>query len=796
MSSIIEGYNYDIFISYRQKDNKHDGWVTEFVNQLKGELESTFKEDISIYFDENPHDGILETHSVDKSLEGKLNCLILIPIISQTYCDPKSFAWQHEFCAFNKLAKENKFGKDIRLTSGNVASRILPVKIHDLDPEDKALLENELGGVLRGIEFIYKEAGVNRPLSPNDDVNLNLNKTQYRNQVNKVANAVKEIITALKKQEKHPEAASKQDFEVKQVHQKNRRTKIIAGTIIGLALIILGIFLIPKLFKSSPPVEKSIAVLPFHNDSSDEENQYFINGLMDAILDNLCKIKDLRVISRTSVEQYRDSPKSIPEIAKELNVNYILEGGGQKYEEDIRLTVQLIDAKNDRHIWSNPYNRKTKDIFSVQSEIAQLIAEELKAFITPEERQLIEKAPTTSLTAYDFFQRGREEHMKYLTWGGGGGREALEKAENLYREALEYDSEFAQAYSGLAVVYWNKTRWSGFFSENYMDSVLILADIALSYDNQLAEAYSVKAASYFFKGNPEQALEEADKAIKFNPNDWMAYWGKGMIYSDLDLVKSIYNFNKAISLNRGSILPQLLITLGWVYHNAGFIDKFKNCLQEAIKLSGDSAGYYSNLGSSEYHQGNYVKAIKFLEKAHKIDTNRLEIFVRLGSNHMFLDHYRESLKYYKTYVERLKASGAVDLQNMQRVGYVYWQNGYKKEAEFYFNKQLEYCNESIGLGREYSRNLNAFYDLAGIYAFRGDRDKAIENLRKFNQRKWMNFFIYRFIKEDPLFESIRDDPEFQEIVGDIEGKYHAEHERVKKWLEEEGKQYNIIGMHK
>lgn len=101
----------------------------------------------------------METHNVDKSLEDKLKCLIFIPIISQTYCDPKSFAWQHEFCAFNKLAKEDGLGRDVKLASGNVTSRILPVKIHDLDSEDTELPENELGEVLRGIEFIYKEAG-------------------------------------------------------------------------------------------------------------------------------------------------------------------------------------------------------------------------------------------------------------------------------------------------------------------------------------------------------------------------------------------------------------------------------------------------------------------------------------------------------------------------------------------------------------------------------------------------------------------------------------------------------------
>ena len=150
------GYKYDIFISYRQKDNKHDGWVTEFVDNLKTELESTFKEEISVYFDINPHDGLLETHDVDASLKDKLKCLVFIPIISRTYCDPKSFAWEHEFKAFVEQASKDQFGLKVKLPNGNVASRIIPVQIHDLYPEDKALLEKELGGVLRAIEFIYK----------------------------------------------------------------------------------------------------------------------------------------------------------------------------------------------------------------------------------------------------------------------------------------------------------------------------------------------------------------------------------------------------------------------------------------------------------------------------------------------------------------------------------------------------------------------------------------------------------------------------------------------------------------
>ena len=194
--ALLPGFEYDIFISYRQNDNR-SGWVTEFVKALQEELAATIKDPVSVYFDTNPHDGLLETHNVDKSLEGKLKCLIFIPIISQTYCDPKSFAWQQEFCAFNKLANEDSFGRDIKLSNGNVASRILPVKIHSLDGGDQKSLETEIGSVLWAVEFIYKEPGVNRPLSPDDDPSENLNRTKYRNQVNKIANAIKEIIAGL-----------------------------------------------------------------------------------------------------------------------------------------------------------------------------------------------------------------------------------------------------------------------------------------------------------------------------------------------------------------------------------------------------------------------------------------------------------------------------------------------------------------------------------------------------------------------------------------------------------------------
>src|SRR4030042_47806 len=330
MASLIEGYEYDVFISYRQKDNKHDGWVTEFVNQLKGELESTFKEEISVYFDINPHDGLLETHDVDASLKKKLKCLVFVPIISRTYCDPKSFAWENEFKAFVEKASHDQFGLKVRLPNGNVANRVLPVRIHDLDIPDIKEYESVLGGILRGIEFIYKEPGVNKPLTADDDEKKNLNNTKYRIQINKVANAIKEIIIGLKNPVREVKEYLRVNDEIKLSSKKNLKTKIFTGALILVALFAAGYIVVSKLINPTEKHEKSIAVLPFENLSSDEDKAWFNDGITDIIINQLSKINDLRVLGRTSTLKYRKIQKSISEIGKELKVNYIIEGTVQR----------------------------------------------------------------------------------------------------------------------------------------------------------------------------------------------------------------------------------------------------------------------------------------------------------------------------------------------------------------------------------------------------------------------------------------------------------------------------------
>jgi class 3 adenylate cyclase len=191
-ASIIPDYDYDIHISYRYNDNKYDGWVSEFVEKLNQELGATLKDKLTVFFDKNPE---------EKRETQKIKSLIFIPVISQTYCDTGSSVWKNEFSLFRDEIKNDSIGSMIKLPTGNMVSRVIPVKIHEIDTEDIKLLESVLAGGLRSIDFIYREEGVNRPLRPMDDEkHANPSRPMYRNQINKLANAIKEIIGGIKLQ--------------------------------------------------------------------------------------------------------------------------------------------------------------------------------------------------------------------------------------------------------------------------------------------------------------------------------------------------------------------------------------------------------------------------------------------------------------------------------------------------------------------------------------------------------------------------------------------------------------------
>jgi len=624
MASLIPGFEYDIFISYRQKDNKGDRWVSEFVEALKTELESTFKEEISVYFDINPHDGLLETHDVYASLKEKLKCLVFIPIISRTYCDPKSFAWEHEFKAFAEQASQDQFGLKVKLPNGNVASRVLPVRIFDLETNDIKLCESVLGGLLRSIDFIYQSAGVNRPLRANEDhPNDNLYKTYYRDQINKVANSVKEIISAISRPEQKPEEVSKKTFNSFSVPPKRKKTTIIVGSLIALTLIFLGFLFVPKLFKSQGQYEKSIAVLPFRNDSPDEENQYFINGTMEAILDNLCKIEDLKVISRTSVEQYRNTTKSIPQIAKELNVSYILEGSGQKYGDDIKLTVQLLDAVNDKHMWSSPYHRKINDIYAIQSEIAQAIGTELKAIITPEEKQKIEKIPTENTEAY-------ENYLLGLHYYNEGTEENLLRALDYYKNAVANDNKFALAYTGISLAYMRLLFDANWSPDEVYPKAREAALKALELDNSLSEAHVALANIKFYNDWDFKAAEkEFETAIGLNSNnpDAFSYFAQ-LLYVSCRFKEALDRIKQALALDPNSEGLK-------IWHEFYSYQVFKDgnaivMLKKGVEKNPSNARWHYLLGYTYLQNGDYIKSTQELEKAIELDPIPQPYYFYLG----------------------------------------------------------------------------------------------------------------------------------------------------------------------
>lgn len=235
-SSILPDFEYDLYISYRSNDNKYipsgtktgtgSGWVTELIEKLKQELEATLKDRLSIHFDRSPDDFRTDL-SISEPSDQALKALIFIPIISQTYCDANSPVWNEEFQQFKTESSNDRLGRNIILSNDSFTSRILPIKIHDLDPEDLHLLEEELSGELRSIDFIYREQGVNRPLRPVDDeITSNSSRIFYRNQINKLANTIKEIINGIKAQDKTGIAPGNQDFTSRPMPLKNFITSL------------------------------------------------------------------------------------------------------------------------------------------------------------------------------------------------------------------------------------------------------------------------------------------------------------------------------------------------------------------------------------------------------------------------------------------------------------------------------------------------------------------------------------------------------------------------------------------
>jgi len=752
MSSLIPEYEYDIFISYRQKDNKGDMWVSEFVEALKTELESTFKEDISVYFDINPHDGLLETHDVDESLKEKLKCLVFIPIISRTYCDPKAFAWEHEFKAFVDQASKDQYGLKVRLPNGNIASRVLPVQIHDLDNEDIKLCESVLGGVLRGIEFIYKEPGVNKPLKEGDDDKKNLNNTKYGIQVNKVANSIKEIITGIRQHTQKPEEASKEVSEPLPVTRKNNKTKFIAGSVLALALIILGILFIPILFRTGEESEKSIAVLPFKNDSPDPENEYFCNGMMETILNQLVKIEDLKVMSRTEVEPYRNTTKTRKEIASELGVSNILEGSVFKIGNRFRISVQLINSESGFHLWSEEYEGEyTEEIFDLQSNIAKQVALALKAVITPEEEKSIEAKPTENIEAYDLVLKGWEMFNNY--WKTLDSK-YIQLAHNLLNRALEIDPGYIEAL---------ELQCSIFLLENKPDSTVYYADRIIKLDPERASGYYVKAEGYNWMGQSDLAIESFLKAMEIQPNNisiW-TYIGLAKAYHRKnDCENGLPCLQKALNMTE-DLDPGAILSISEALISIGYYEKADEYVRKAIDLNVGCQGIQRHceclIGQSKISQAQqFLDSVCDISACEKL-CNLYKFYVN-----MYERKYNEAEVYYNKFLgfsDFGEKSHPYFVGDSTLLAYMYKELG-KEEIAF---KILNNYRKSLEHQLEKDKNFNTYINLSSIYAILEEKGKSLQYLSEALKQE-PGISRSDFTQVNPFFDNIRNEPEFKAFV--------------------------------
>jgi tetratricopeptide (TPR) repeat protein len=626
MASLISGFEYDIFISYRQKDNKGDGWVSEFVEALKTELESTFKEEVSVYFDINPHDGLLETHDVDASLKEKLKCLIFIPIISRTFCDPKSFAWEHEFIAFIELASQDQFGLKVKLPNGNVASRVLPIQIHEIASDDKAHIERELGGMLRPIEFIYKEQGVNRPLrSSEDHPDNNLNKTFYRNQINKVANATDEIICSLKNIQAAPgkeKTLNKEPLveinkeESKQEQEKPvkiTRPKLLSGIAILAILIIAIVLAYPKIFKSKDDLQKmtrtisvvnengekeihkvfkdeyiaNLAIFPFTNETSNSSENWLQYGILWAIQQDLLQFNYVNL----GIDYYADHLQEQIKFAKNNNYPHFLTGAFRIADGIYEIKSRLYKTANGSVEAERIF--KGSDFFSLIDSISLQTRIDLGI-----SKNILNSSPDLPFTEYE-----TSNFNAFRYWikaiGSDSGFFYLHKS-------IELDSTYAINLVRRALI--------NFYFQISYESALRDINQAMRHRQRLTEQNDIltKYLYYSILGESGKAITLGEMQHELQPKDIQL----------LRQLESSYEFNF-------------------------MIDKSEKAAQQLTELVPDIPDYLNILANCCLLNGELNKGLEILEKLLKRDPENVNGLLLMGEIYLHKNDPETAKKSYQ-----------------------------------------------------------------------------------------------------------------------------------------------------
>ena len=346
-------------------------------------------------------------------------------------------------------------------------------------------------------------------------------------------------------------------FESAQKRRTRLRWAATTAALLALVAIVAGVMIFSRYSVRSrlAAPEKSIAVLPFENLSEEKANAYFADGIEDEILTKLAGISDLKVISRSSAAKYKSKPEDLKRVARELGVATVLEGSVQRAGDKVRVNVQLLDAHIDTHLWAKSYDRDLKDVFAVESEVAQEIADTLRAKLSPSQSNTLATAPTRDTEAYDLFLKGEyEEHQAEIVLNA----ELFDRAQTFYRQALERDRNFALAYARLAYSELYRHWFITNLTSAQLTEVKSNIDRALAIAPALPDAHLALGMFYYWGYRDyDSALRELDRTVELQPNNADARATYAYIYRRRgEWRRSLAEFDRAVELDpRDPIIP-------------------------------------------------------------------------------------------------------------------------------------------------------------------------------------------------------------------------------------------------
>ncbi|KPJ61156.1 MAG: hypothetical protein AMJ46_02170 [Latescibacteria bacterium DG_63] len=361
---------------------------------------------------------------------------------------------------------------------------------------------------------------------------------------------------------------------------------------------------------------KVIAVLPFNNISPEKESDYFSDGLTEELIINLSRLKVMKVVSRTTSMQYKGTRKNVKTIGRELDARYILEGSVRKFQDNLRITAQLVDVKSDTQLWAETFSGKLADVFDIQEEVSKQIVNALMLTLTPTEKVVLTKRSTENPEAFDCCQRAREFLLQF-------NKNKLKIAIQLFEKAIELDARYANAYAGLAEAY--ATLYQIFERQDIWLEKSVEAGLkALMYDSSLSQAYSALSLCYFNKQSLDEALEASQKAIELDPTDHVAYWILGRIHHLTDQDReAIELYKKVIELSPDfySGYADLLIS----YERLGEKDRCAEMLQASLEVYPRYVMKHPDDGRAHMFFAIHLARAKKIEEAKSAAEKALEL---------------------------------------------------------------------------------------------------------------------------------------------------------------------------